>query len=577
VSFNADNKCLKYAPLAMVFGGILISFLSAWYVWTTNRTVSKARLSAEALQVERFTGSRLETYVNALVHAKALFSTADHIDRETFHRYVNELRIFEKYPGTSGIGYIRKLKNTDLRSHLAELHREGFPEYKVWPLGREVYFPIVYYEPLNEVNRRLMGYDTSAEATRRAAQDQAAETGSPAISPKIALVRDAHLGKIPGFVMYAPIYRHGAEVETVEQRKQALAGFVHSTFRATTFFEALLKQNPVSSPIAFDVFDGDSTAPEDLLYSFRSNIQGTSFLTETRQIVFGGRAWTLRFRTLPGFVSNLTRLGPLIVFMGSLIVILSLAALISAVQAREQAERKLNEEVRKALQVRDEFMSIASHELKTPLTSLKLQLDMAKQYANRDPVKAIQQMINVGSRQVSRLTNLIDELLDVTRIESGKMIFRFEQIDLAQMADELVQRYRNSFRNSGCEIALVAPKPVIVEGDSFRLEQVLINLLTNSMKYGNSRPIELKVEEKDGNAVVSVKDQGIGIPENKLSLIFQRFERVSDTAKESGLGLGLYITRKIVDAHQGHIDVESEVGKGSVFTVTLPSQQTAPS
>ncbi len=235
----------------------------------------------------------------------------------------------------------------------------------------------------------------------------------------------------------------------------------------------------------------------------------------------------------------------------------------------------LYEAAQKAIRTRDEFMSIASHELKTPITSLKLQLQMTRKATKPEQAVApspekLAKVLDISNAQVNRLTKLVDDLLDVSRIQAGQLSFNFETLDISQLVAEMVDRYADHLKASGCVVSVDAPQKVRVCADRFRMEQVILNLLSNAAKYGSGKPVEISVRQVDGHVLVSCRDRGLGIPAEMIDKVFERFERVSVSSHISGLGLGLYISREIVRAHNGTIRVESEPGKGSVFTVELP-------
>jgi signal transduction histidine kinase len=167
------------------------------------------------------------------------------------------------------------------------------------------------------------------------------------------------------------------------------------------------------------------------------------------------------------------------------------------------------------------------------------------------------------------LTALIEDLLDVTRIEAGKMSYHFEPVELNELVQEVTERLTGHLSAAGCPFELTLAESVIVNCDRFRIEQVVTNLITNAAKYGAGTPVEIRVSCSALGASIAVKDRGMGIPLTKQSRIFDRFERAVTHEKISGLGLGLYITRQIVDAHQGEIRVRSAPGEGSTFTVEL--------
>ena len=231
---------------------------------------------------------------------------------------------------------------------------------------------------------------------------------------------------------------------------------------------------------------------------------------------------------------------------------------------RAEAERaRLLEELREAVNARDALISIASHELRTPLTALQLQLQLlAKQNADSRVLPAV-----VG--QAARLGRLINNLLEVSRITAGTLQLEVAEVDLTRMAEQVVAHYRAEVRGT-MALHVVADGEVVGLWDPVRLEQIVNNLVSNAVKYGAGKPIEVRVERRASMARITVIDQGIGIASDDQARIFERFERLVSERSVSGFGLGLWIVRQIVDAMHGHVYVESTLGGGSRFTVEIP-------
>jgi signal transduction histidine kinase len=235
---------------------------------------------------------------------------------------------------------------------------------------------------------------------------------------------------------------------------------------------------------------------------------------------------------------------------------------------------RLYQSAQRAIAIRDEFLSIASHELKTPLTALRLQLHTILRGAQRPPEHAmpaerVSRAVDVAARQTERLAKLVDTLLDVSRITAGKLELEPETVDLGAAAREIVQRLTPELAAAGCTVELRLEPGVVGRWDRMRVDQIVTNLLTNAAKYGAGRPIEVDVGGDEHVARLRVRDHGIGIAENKLSRIFERFERGVSAREFGGLGLGLYIVRQIVEAHGGSVRAES-LRDGARFEVDLP-------
>lgn len=229
-----------------------------------------------------------------------------------------------------------------------------------------------------------------------------------------------------------------------------------------------------------------------------------------------------------------------------------------------------------ALAVRDEFMAIASHELKTPLTSLKLSFQMyERNIIRRDPLayspEKIQNFLEKNSKQLDRLTRLVDDMLDISRIRTGKLTLKKEPCEISGMLRDILGRTREQFEACGSgQPTIEHIETAYGEWDPLRIEQVLTNIITNAIRYGQGKPIAISIMNQQESVRIAVKDQGLGIPKSDQEKIFQRYERGLLAREVSGLGLGLFISEQIVAAHGGKIWVESELGKGAIFFVDLP-------
>lgn len=249
--------------------------------------------------------------------------------------------------------------------------------------------------------------------------------------------------------------------------------------------------------------------------------------------------------------------------------------------ARREQEALLTElretqaELQKAVQMRDSFMSIASHELRTPLNGLILDVQLRRlrlEQGRMDAFSAdkLREMITRDERQIRSLSRLIDDMLDVSRIRTGKLSVRPEPGDLGVLAGSVVEGLAAQFASAGSHIELQVEGPAPVMMDEFRIEQVLANLLTNALRYGGGKPVSVRVGAAGEQVRAEVRDQGIGISEADQQRVFEQFERVSSADAPQGLGLGLFISEQIVQAHGGRIELSSRLGEGSCFSVVLP-------
>jgi signal transduction histidine kinase len=240
-------------------------------------------------------------------------------------------------------------------------------------------------------------------------------------------------------------------------------------------------------------------------------------------------------------------------------------ALREALDEGHRAEARLQD----ALRTRDDFLSIASHELRNPLHAVHLQILSVLHAAQRGELTAdlAQARLSRTSDSVTRLGRLLDNLLDVSRITAGRLTLELEDVDVADVVQGVVDRSREQIGTVRLSLDL---EPVRGRWDRLRLDQIVTNLLSNALKYGAGRPVSIRLSGTSGAATLEVEDRGIGIDEAHRLRLFARFERGLLSHREGGFGLGLWITRQIVQAMGGTIAVNSEPGAGSLFSVVLP-------
>lgn len=227
-----------------------------------------------------------------------------------------------------------------------------------------------------------------------------------------------------------------------------------------------------------------------------------------------------------------------------------------------------------AISQREDFISIASHELKTPITALMLQMEIAQTIIKTDEKpdrETLQKIFDSATRQVERLSSLIEDMLDLTRISRKSLVSENKkQVLFREMIEDVLERFSSQFKSRGIEVDFYPLDDVYVDCDPLRLEQVITNVISNAILYGQNRPLEVSMQVKDGMAICQIKDNGIGIAKQNLDKIFDRFERIHSATDGKGLGLGLYICRQIMEELSGRIYAESAIGIGSAFFIELP-------
>ncbi|WP_426209978.1 hybrid sensor histidine kinase/response regulator [Massilia sp. TWP1-3-3] len=250
------------------------------------------------------------------------------------------------------------------------------------------------------------------------------------------------------------------------------------------------------------------------------------------------------------------------------------------VEALEQSRRELRAtqaELERSLKMRDDFMSMVAHELRTPLNTLFLETQLRGMQLDKRNMEAfsadnLQRMVARDGRQIQSMIRLINDMVDVSRIRSGKLSIRPAQTELSALLERIVSDLAQRTEAAGGTIAVEAPQPVEGVWDEFRVEQIIINLLTNALRYGGSKPVRITLAQNDGRAEIVVRDQGVGIAPDDQARIFDPFERAGTKDVREGLGLGLYIARQLAESHGGTLEVDSAPDQGAAFSLTLPLQ-----
>lgn len=526
----------------------------------------------------------MESYENALIQTRAFIMNSPGIKLKELKGYINDTELFQRFPGLQGLGYTMVVPPKHIIKNNNPL-LYTFPEYKVWPRGkRDFYTSVVVLVPENTKNKRAIGYDMYSEPVRREAMKRAKNENKTIMSGKVVLVQEDEGDTSPGFLIYLPHFQNKMKTGSIEDRRKAIVGYVYTPFRATELFKAILSE--LKNDLNVEIYDGKEISKETNLFN-SSDAQfkdAKHHLRSKEEVTINGRTWTIRFSVLPSFESTSSIWKDIIIFLSGLVLSLLLTWIFFISRKQTLAVMEMAEEKEKLLKkekahvaARDDFLSIASHELKTPLTSLKLQSQvMMRSIKRNDPDALSHEKVTTLIRQIdtqtTRLTRLVDDMLDISRIRTGRLKMEMDNVDVCELITDVTERLMPQFQKvigKGPEISIC--QGLTARWDRFRIEQVLNNLLTNAIRYGNGKPIRISVEQKENHIDISVIDQGIGIARENVDKIFDRFERAGMSASEvSGLGLGLYITKQIVVAHKGIISVESTPGNGSTFKVSLP-------
>jgi len=248
------------------------------------------------------------------------------------------------------------------------------------------------------------------------------------------------------------------------------------------------------------------------------------------------------------------------------------------VEALEKSQRQLHStqmELERTLKMRDDFISLVAHELRTPLNTLYIETQMRRLQLQRGDLAAFNQerlhsMIECDTRQINNMIRLINDMVDVSRVNAGNLSIRTERVNLSKLITRIVEDFTQQAQTAGSCFTLKLADDVCGNWDGCRVEQIIVNLITNALRYGGCKPITISLLSMEDHVEVNVQDQGRGIPAHECQRIFEKFSRLDNSEIKEGLGMGLYIARQLAEAHGGSLSVSSKLGEGSRFTLRLP-------
>ncbi|MGB7160264.1 MAG: CHASE domain-containing protein [Tepidisphaeraceae bacterium] len=511
-------------PYAVLAVSLLATAGVALYVGAEASENDRAHFENLAERMQGSIVRRIEGYITLLRGTSGLFAASEHVSAAEFHAYVWRLALREEYPGVQGVGASLRIPGEHRDATVASIRNQpGMEQFDITPADpRPEYHAILFLEPLDERNGRAIGYDMFTEPTRRAAMERARDSAEPALSGKVTLIQeDGNSAPQNGFLIYLPIYRTAAIPTGVDERRDQLTGFVYSPFRTGDLFEGIF-HGRTPAGIAFEIYDGTDVTPDALLYSSddaspENDSHADARFRKREPMQVAGHPWTLVVHTTPAFESSSSRgLTLVVIALGAIVSIVLFALSFGQSTAQLRAERAADElreseqalrasvternrgiealkaardaanaaraEAEDASRLKDEFLATVSHELRTPLNAMLGWAQILRK-GSLDPEEFAQGIATI-ERNAKAQAQLVEDLLDVSRIVSGKLRLDVQTVELIPVIENAIEASRPAADAKGVSLHRVLdPHAGPVSGDPDRLQQVVWNLLSNAVKF----------------------------------------------------------------------------------------------
>jgi len=555
-----------------------IGLSATLYYWRNLRqSVDTDMHAAYVHQVQSITSgmnARMQLYQNFLRGSAGLFAIHNNLTQDEWEKYHAPYDISHNYPDIEGIGVGRYLSAADVPAYLQRRADQGSPNFTIVPQGdRPVYVPVTFSAQYGGNNDPL-GYDGYTDSIRHAAMDQAVNTGQLTMSGQI-MAANARPAR-PSFMLYLPVYKNDQPSTTAAERWSSLLGFAYVEVDTAAFENTVLNDNQ-SSYISLRIEDpstGGHVVYESSNFAHIQAMRGAR--VQTSNATFYGHGLRMTFAGSPELIALRERQLPEQALWRGLVTCVFFAGLVwYLITDRERKyARQKREEVQTA---KDDLLSLASHQLRTPATVVKQYVGMLLQgYAGKLSGQQID-MLNNAYESNERQLDIINELLYVARLDAGRITLHVRKLDVAELLEDVahdylpaVQERRQTLTTKGTS------RQLQIEADPHYLRMTLDNLVSNAVKYTpEDGSITVEIHRALNEVLIRVRDNGVGIDPVLQENIFEKFTRVENelSTDVNGSGVGLYLTRQIVELHGGSITVKSSSGKGSTFTIRLPVHQ----
>lgn len=570
-----DFILIHILPTLIVFFAFVgITLVSRESAIVANQEQKNELLAQKTAVSKDAVNSRLLSQQDSLIAAAGLLKASENVTREEWREFLLGFDISNRFPSMQSVGYAKVLTPVEVEPFEASLRGEGFANAAIRPAStRDIYTGIQLIEPLDVDNISALGADMFADPPKRAAMELARDSGKPALTDKLVLVRDAKNPQ-PSFLIYVPVYKQGAPTKSLEQRRANIDGYVFGAFRTRTLFGNLFKN--LDQNFGVKVYDGGLPSEESLLYestNFSTIAQRPQSQIHIEQFQLNNITWTFAVNEDNGALSIREQRRPTAILWLGLTFSVVIAGLIyMLLTSRTRALAYKDEE--SVQEAKDELLALASHQLRTPATGVKQYIGMLLEGYGGKVTGDQQKLLSKAYESNERQLNTINEMLFIARADAGEIKLEKNDINLNKLLIDILAEHTQTIHDRRHKLTNdLLSTPVHIHADKKYIRMAVENIVNNAIKYTpNGGKITVAITDHHAYAEIIISDTGVGVERKDFPLLFRKFSRIPNelTRQVSGSGIGLYLAKQIVDVHGGTIQFNSTVGKGTQFMIRLP-------
>jgi signal transduction histidine kinase len=565
-----------FVPAFIVF---LMMMVLIGFSWRSASKVIAENKTQEITERARYAEINLRQRIllneNTLRAGANLFYESDGVSPAEWKTFVKNLEIENRMPGIIGIGYIEITKSDQLQNLISRVKNQGKPDFKL-NLGEamtDTYAIITMMEPETDRNKQVLGGNIYQDPIRLQTADQARDSGTTAISD-VTYVLQENGQRRNSVVLYHPVYRTDLPVNTLEQRRAAIVGFVYAPLNVDNLFQQIFPDN--DTDINYTIHDSDKVNEESVLFRYHPMQDDAQYdwVLEDK-VNISNQQWVMKFGAKDSIVPAAVRERPKNVIFGGTLFSLIVALMVYLLMQR-RTKFIQDKELKNIERAKDDLLSLASHQLRTPATGVKQYLGMVLEGFTGDLQNEQRDILNRAYESNERQLRIINEFLYLAKADADRVVISPQIFDISKLTKQVVEDMYSNIIEAGHTIRVsnkIRSLQAIADVHSARM--ILENLISNAVKYTPGGGKILVTINKSGNMCsVAVQDNGVGIDEKDFSKLFKQFSRIPNemTRQTTGSGIGLFLASYLANINGGSIKVESIKGEGSTFTAYFPAK-----